>query len=109
MAAVFRAIFGYCFLVLVVRSAGRRPGKQITPLDFVFIFFAGGVTLTAMVGNDRSLANAICIITTIAVTHFVLAWVTQHWDRFGLLIDGTPLVLLQNGEWQVQTMRRMRI
>jgi uncharacterized membrane protein YcaP (DUF421 family) len=109
MPAVYRAIFGYCFLVLVVRAVGRRPGKQITPVDFVLIFFAGGVTLTAMVGSDRSFSNAICIISTIAVTHFVLAWCRQRWKRVGLLIDGTPLVLLRNGEWQIDTMRRMRI
>lgn len=109
MAAVFRAVFGYCFLVLIVRTAGRRPGKQITPFEFVFIFFIGGLTLTPMVGNDRSLSNALCIITTIAVTHFVIAWLRQCWPAFGRVVDGTPLVLLKKGEWQVETMRRMRI
>ena len=54
MAAIFRAAFGYCFLVFMVRIAGRRPGKQITPFEFVLIFFIGGVTLTPMVGDDRS-------------------------------------------------------
>ncbi|MBV8809893.1 MAG: DUF421 domain-containing protein [Acidobacteriaceae bacterium] len=109
MAAVLRAIWGYCFLVLIVRTAGRRPGKQITPFEFVFIFFAGGVTLTSMVGNDPSLINAVTIIITIAVTHFLIAWIRHRWPAIGLIIDGTPLVLLQKGEWQVETMRRMRI
>ena len=109
MAAVFRAVFGYCFLVLIVRTAGRRPGKQITPFEFVFIFFIGGLTLTPMVGNDRSLMNALSIVITIAVTHFVLAWLRQCSLRFSRLLDGTPLVLLKGGEWQIDTMRRMRI
>ncbi len=109
MAAVFRAVFGYCFLVLMVRTAGRRPGKQITPFEFVFIFFIGGLTLTPMVGNDRSLSNALIIIITIAVTHFVIAWLRQCSAAFGRLVDGTPLVLLKKGEWQIETMRRMRI
>jgi len=109
MAAVLRAIYGYCFLVLIVRSAGRRPGKQITPFEFVFVFFAGGVTLTSMVGDDRSLANALTIIITIALTHFLLSWLRLRWPTAGRIIDGTPLVLLKKGEWQVETMRRMRI
>jgi uncharacterized membrane protein YcaP (DUF421 family) len=109
MAAVFRAIFGYCFLVLMVRVAGRRPGKQMTPFEFVFIFFIGGLTLTPMVGNDRSLTNALCIITTIAVTHFVIAWLKQCWPAFGRVVDGTPLVLLKKGEWQVEVMKKMRL
>jgi uncharacterized membrane protein YcaP (DUF421 family) len=109
LAAVFRAVFGYCFLVLMVRTAGRRPGKQITPFEFVFIFFIGGLTLTPMVGNDRSLINALCIITTIAVTHFGIAWVKQRSPAFARFVDGTPLVLLKKGEWQVETMKKMRI
>lgn len=109
MAAVLRAAFGYCFLVLIVRMSGRRPGKQITPFEFVFVFFVGGVTLTPMVGNDRSLINAITIIATIAVTHFVIAWLRQRYAWFGRVVDGTPLMLLKKGEWQVQTMRKMRL
>ncbi len=109
MAAVFRAAFGYCFLVFMVRIAGRRPGKQITPFEFVFIFFIGGLTLTPMVGNDRSLTNALCIITTIAVTHFVIAFLKIRFSGFGRVVDGTPLVLLKKGEWQVEAMEKMRI
>jgi uncharacterized membrane protein YcaP (DUF421 family) len=42
MGEVIRGAFGYCFVVLMVRLAGRRPGKQMTPFDFVLIFFIGG-------------------------------------------------------------------
>jgi uncharacterized membrane protein YcaP (DUF421 family) len=107
--AVIRAVFGYCFLVLMVRSAGRRPGKQITPFEYVFIFFIGGLTLTAMLGNDRSLTNGFCVIVTLALTHFVIAWLKHRSPAFGRLADGTPLVLLSNGEWQIETMKKMRL
>lgn len=109
MGGVLRGIFGYCFLVFIARTAGRRPGKQITPFEFVFIFFIGGVTLTPMVGDDRSLTNALCIIITIAVTHFVIAWLKQKSPAFGRLVDGTPLVLLKKGKWQLDTMKKMRL
>ena len=46
------------FLVFVVRIVGRRPGKQITPLEFVLIFFIGGLALTAMVADEASLTKA---------------------------------------------------
>jgi uncharacterized membrane protein YcaP (DUF421 family) len=54
MAAVVRAFLGYIFLVFVVRIAGRRPGKQMTPFEFVLIFFIGGLALTAMVEDEVS-------------------------------------------------------
>jgi uncharacterized membrane protein YcaP (DUF421 family) len=109
MGGVFRGIFGYCFLVFIVRLVGRRPGKQMTPFDFVLIFFMGGVALTPMVGEDRSIVNALVIITTIAATHFIIARLKHRFPGFGRIVDGTPLMVLENGKWQTETMRKMRI
>jgi uncharacterized membrane protein YcaP (DUF421 family) len=109
MGAALRAIFGYCFLVLMVRIAGRRPGKQITPFEFVLIFYMGGVTLTAMVADDRSLTNALVQVICIACTHYVLAWLRHRSPGFGTVIDGTPLVLLKDGRWQMEPMKNMRL
>ena len=98
MAAVLRAMFGYLFLVFMVRVVGRRPGKQMTPFDYVLVFFMGGLTLTPMVGNDRSLVNAATIVLTIAVTHFALAWL-KHWSpTIGKFLDGVPVVLIERGQ-----------
>lgn len=109
MGAVFRAIFDYCFLVLTVRVVGRPPGKPMTPFEFVLIFFIGGVTLTPMVGDDRSITNALCTIMTIALTHFLFAWLKQSSPAFGRILDGTPLVLLEKGQWHTETMAKIGI
>lgn len=37
MAAAIRALFAHLFLVFCVRIVGRRPGKQLTPFQFVLI------------------------------------------------------------------------
>lgn len=107
MAAVFRAVFGYLFLVLMVRVVGRRPGKQMAPFDYVLIFFIGGLTLTSMVADDHSLTNAFVQIITVALCHFVLTVLRRRSQRFALLMDGTPLVLLRNKRWVDETIRKM--
>ena len=98
MAAVIRAVFGYLFLLFMVRVVGRRPGKQMTPFEYVLVFFMGGLTLTPMVGNDRSIINAVTIVLTIAVTHYALAWLKQWSPRLGRIIDGVPVVLIERGQ-----------
>jgi uncharacterized membrane protein YcaP (DUF421 family) len=109
MGAVLRAIFGYCFLIFIVRIESRRPGKQMTPFEFVLIFFIGGLTLTTLVGDDRSLTNAIATIVAIAGTHLTLAWLKSISPTFGRLLDGTPMVLLNDGQWETETLKKMRI
>jgi uncharacterized membrane protein YcaP (DUF421 family) len=104
MAAVIRAFFGYTFLIFIVRLVGRRPGKQLTPFEFVLVFFMGGLTLTAMIGTDASFTNAICEIITVALTHFALAWLRAKSPRFARLTDGTPLILFEKGQWRSETL-----
>jgi uncharacterized membrane protein YcaP (DUF421 family) len=93
----------------MVRIVGRRPGKQMTPFEFVLVFFMGGVTLTPMVGDDRSISNALLTIMTIGITHYLMAWLRQVSPRFGRIVDGTPLVLLERGRWHTETMKRKAI
>jgi uncharacterized membrane protein YcaP (DUF421 family) len=109
MDAIFRAFFGYIFLVFVVRVVGRRPGKQLTPFEFVLVFFMGGLALTAIVGDERSITNAVLQIAAIALAHYTLSWGRSRSPRFARLIDGTPLILLDKGCWRSLTLRKMRI
>jgi len=109
MVAVFRAFFGYFFLVLIVRIVGRRPGKQMTPFEFVLIFFIGGMALTAIVGDEVSFTNGICQIVTMGLAHYTLAWARSKSPRLARLVDGTPLILLENHHWRVNTLQHMRI
>lgn len=109
MAAVFRAFFGYIFLIFVVRIVGRRPGRQLTPFEFVLVFFMGGLALTAIVGDEVSFTNAVCQIITIAFAHYCVAWARSKSRRLARLVDGTPLILLENKQWRSETLHYMRI
>src|SRR6201995_2692900 len=106
---VLRGAFGYLFLVLMVRIVGRRPGKQLTPFEFVLIFFLGGLTLTGMVGPQASVTNAVTQIVAVAGAHTLITWLRTKSPRVARLLDGTPLILLEGGRWRARTMRKMGI
>ena len=109
VASVLRAVFGYFFLVFIVRIVGRRPGKQLTPFEFILIFFLGGLMLTAIVAEDASVTNAFCQIIAIAFAHYGLTVARSQSDTVAKLLDGTPLILMEGGQWRETTLRRMRI
>lgn len=79
----------------------------MAPFDFVLIFFMGGLTLTGMVADDRSLTNAFVQIITVALCHFGLTLLRRRSPRFALLLDGTPLVLLRKNKWVEESIHRM--
>jgi uncharacterized membrane protein YcaP (DUF421 family) len=109
LQTILRAVWGYCFLIFIGRIVGRRPGRQLTPFEYVLVFYLGGLTLTGMVGDELSLTNAICQIMTVAGVNWVITILRARFPRIARVLDGTPLVLLEGGYWRSQTMRRMAI
>ncbi len=93
----------------MLRIVGRRPGQQMTPFEFVLIFFSGGLALTFMVADDESLTNALSQITAVVLTHYAIAWLKARSNVVGRVVDGTPLILLEHGRWRTETMKNQRI
>jgi uncharacterized membrane protein YcaP (DUF421 family) len=109
MSGVIRAILGYYFLVFMMRIAGRRPGRQMAPVDFILVFFSGGLILTTTVGDDRSFVNAAAQIAAICAAHYMLVVLRSRYPAMGRIVDGTPLVLLEHGRWRHKVMESMLI
>ena len=81
----------------------------MNPFEFVLIFFIGGLALTFTVADDRSLTNAATQIVTIGLAHYALVILRQKSPTLAKLLDGTPMVLLANGEWHEEAMQGMLI
>jgi uncharacterized membrane protein YcaP (DUF421 family) len=109
MATILHAFFGYFFLLLVVRVLSRRPGGQLTLFEFVIVFLIGGVIILSTVGKDRSMTNCATATLTVGLMHWMVSSIKSKFPRFGAVVDGTPLTLLKNGEWQDEVMKGMRI
>jgi uncharacterized membrane protein YcaP (DUF421 family) len=99
METIYRAILVYCFLIVTVRAIARRPGGQFTPFEYVLIFVIGGISIQAVVADDRSVINAFVGVSTIAMMHVLFTFLKQYFPGFGRIIDGTPVVVREDGEW----------
>lgn len=109
MATIVHAVLGYIFLTLLVRVLTRRPGAQMTLFEFTLVFLIGGVIILSTVGNDRSVTNCTCAVIAVALMHRLTSWLKLQYPRFGKWLDGTPLVLVRQGEWQEEVMTGMRL
>lgn len=109
MYTVLHAIAGYFFLLLTVRILSRRPGGQLTLSEFVIVFLIGGVIILATVGDDRSMTNCECGVITVALLHRLISTLKSRFPSIGAVVDGTPLVLLKNGQWQLESMHKAHV
>jgi uncharacterized membrane protein YcaP (DUF421 family) len=109
MPTILHAIAGYFILLLVVRVLKRRAGSQMTLFEFVLVFLMGGIIILSTVGNDRSVTNCTCAVIAVGLLHRSIAWAKSKSPRLGAIIDGTPLVIIRNGEWQPEIMQGMHL
>jgi uncharacterized membrane protein YcaP (DUF421 family) len=81
----------------------------MTLFEFVIVFLIGGVIILSTVGPDRSMTNCICAIITVGLMHSLVSWARLRWPAVGAIVDGTPLVLISDGEWKTDVMGGMRV
>ncbi len=109
MSTILHAVVGYFYLLLTVRVLSRRPGAQLTPLEFVLMFLIGGVIILTTAGDDRSETNSVCAVLTIALVHRGLSTVKQRSRTAAAIIDGAPMIVLEKGRWRTEIMKAMRV
>ena len=75
----------------------------------VVLFLIGGMTTTAILGEDRSFTAAMTGVFTVGLMHFAVWWLKLRSKLFERIIDGTPIIVFYKGEWLPQEMRRLRM
>jgi uncharacterized membrane protein YcaP (DUF421 family) len=109
MYTLLHAVLGYLFLTLMIRVLARRPGAQMTPFEFVLVFLVGGVIILATVGDDHSMTNCYGGVIAICLMHRLVGILKQRSPWWADIIDGKPILLLQNGEWQASSMKQAHV
>jgi uncharacterized membrane protein YcaP (DUF421 family) len=109
MGTIIHAIAGYFILLVIVRVLKRRAGSQMALFEFVIVFLMGGIIILSTVGNDRSVTNCTCAVIAVGLMHRSVAWAKSKSPRLGAIIDGTPLVIIKNGEWNQEVVTGMKL
>jgi uncharacterized membrane protein YcaP (DUF421 family) len=109
MDSVIRAVAIYGILLIIFRVSGKRSLAQITTFDFVLLLIISEATQQALLGDDFSLINAFVVIITLIGLDIALSLLKQRSPTFELLIDDTPLIIVEDGRPLKERMDKARI
>ena len=98
------AVYGAVFIGL--RLMGKREIGQMTIFDLVVILLIANAVQNAMVGRDTSLQGGILAAAVLLVVNRLVAFLGLRSGRFGRLIEGTPTVLVQDGQFVEPHLRK---
>ena len=109
MDLVARAVIVFFVIFLVTRVVGRRELSTMEPFDLILLIVTGDLVQQGITQSDYSLTGALTVIATIALLTVALSYVSFKVPRLRPVLDGEPLVLVQDGEVIERNLRRERI
>jgi uncharacterized membrane protein YcaP (DUF421 family) len=86
------------FLVIGLRTFGRRSLAQLRVADLVAILLLGSAVETAMVAADTSLAAGLVSASVLIALNRVAGRFLARWPRLRRLVGGVPLLLVHDGQ-----------
>jgi uncharacterized membrane protein YcaP (DUF421 family) len=109
MDLVGRAFVMFLLILLLVRVVNRRELSKMEPYDLVLLIVLGDLVQQGITQNDYSVTGASIVIVTMTLLSIFTAFVASRLPRFGRVLDGEPVILLENGRPLEKNLRRERI
>jgi uncharacterized membrane protein YcaP (DUF421 family) len=106
---VLRAAVVFFVLLADMRAVGRRELNTMEPFDVILLVVIGDLVQQGVTQSDYSLTGAVTVIATITLLTVSTSYLSFRFRRLRPLLEGAPLVLLQDGRPIERNMRRERI
>jgi uncharacterized membrane protein YcaP (DUF421 family) len=94
---IARGLFVYFFLILILRSTGKRQIGQMSPFDLVLLMVLSNAVQNSMNGGDNSVTSGIILAVTLVFASWTVGKLTSSSKLIAELIEGDPQVLFHNG------------
>ena len=95
---VLRTSVVYVLVLLGIRLTGKREVGQMTPFDLTLLLLISNSVQNAMTGPDTSLMGGVVAALVLLLLNYLLAEVSGLNRRFRRFIQGSPTLLIHNGE-----------
>jgi uncharacterized membrane protein YcaP (DUF421 family) len=109
MDIVIRAVVIFVFIWVLMRVIGRRELSSMEPFDLIMLVVIGDLVQQGVTQQDLSVTGALLAAATIGLLTVVLAWANYRFPRLRPALEGSPVVLVEDGKPIEPNLARQRI
>src|SRR5438552_14289566 len=109
MDIVIRAAVAFLFILLITRAIGRRELSGLEPFDLIMLVVLGDLIQQGVTQSDTSVTGALVVISTMGALTVSMAWISYRFRRVRPVLEGEPIVLIENGRPIERNMKRERL
>jgi uncharacterized membrane protein YcaP (DUF421 family) len=109
MDIAIRSAVIFFFIYLLMRIIGRRELSSLEPFDLILLVVLGDSVQQAVTQDDYSVTGAFIVVSTIALLQVGMSYLNFKVPRLRAVIDGEPIVIVQDGKVIEGNARRERL
>ncbi|HKH30213.1 MAG TPA: YetF domain-containing protein [Gaiellaceae bacterium] len=109
MDLVIRAAVGFLFVFFLTRVVGRRELSSMEPFDLIMLVMIGDLVQQGITQNDFSVTGMFLVGSTVALMTVAVSYATFRFPRARPLLEGEPVIVVQEGKTIDRNLRRNRI
>jgi uncharacterized membrane protein YcaP (DUF421 family) len=109
MDIVVRAVLGFAFIFLLTRIVGRRELSSLEPFDLIMLVVLGDLVQQGITQSDMSFTGLMLAGGTLAIMTVAVSYLSFRFKRLRPLLDGEPIVIVQDGKTIDKNLRRERL
>lgn len=106
---IFRAVFVFCMLLLMVRVSGRRTIGQFTPFDLLVVMLLSEAVSNSLSGGEDSLIGGLIVAATLVALNMGAAYLSAHSKTMADVLDGSPVLLGRKGKTFDKMLKQCRL
>jgi uncharacterized membrane protein YcaP (DUF421 family) len=109
MDIALRAVALYAFVIVLLRTMGRREISTLSAVDLVLLIILGDAIQQGLTQDDYSVTGAIIAVSTIAALQVGTSYVSFRSRRARRVLEGEPIVIVQDGKLIERSLKRERL
>ena len=109
MDLVIRAAAGFFFVLFLTRVVGRRELSSLEPFDLILLVMIGDLVQQGITQNDFSVTGMLLVGGTVALLTVLVSYSSFRFPRLRPLIDGEPVIVVEDGTPIDRNLKRNRI
>jgi uncharacterized membrane protein YcaP (DUF421 family) len=109
MDLVFRSVVIFVFVFVLTRLLGRRELSSMEPFDIILLVVMGDLVQQGITQSDDSVTGTLIVLSTIGLLAVGVSYVNFRVRRLRPILEGEPLVLVEDGRVIERHLARERI
>lgn len=106
---VLRTVLVYVAIAVLLRLIGKRNLAQLNTFDLVVVLLLSNVVQNAIIGPDDSLLGGLIGAAVLLGINAGVVRLAARNDTLARWIDGSPTVIVRDGEYDDDALRRMAL